>query len=163
MTMIHLPQWSVGQNLTIITPDQPLYNRGEELVWQITSLKVSSFSWDDPASASTSSKALANTWTMQDFDQAHPVNPDLAGVFMQIRTLHFGEHITRVDVVLDRYIWKEPIKGLVRSKRVCKMFIEGPLVPLPQRMEHLHCLGWKQGWFLSDVIMIKVKDQSEWF
>ena len=66
----------MGQNLTIIIPDQPLYNRGEELMWQITSLKVSSFSWDDSASASTSSKALANTWTMQDFDQAHPVNPD---------------------------------------------------------------------------------------
>ena len=33
----------------------------------ITSLKVSSLSWDDSASASTCSKGLANTWTVQDW------------------------------------------------------------------------------------------------
>ena len=43
---------------------------------------------------------------------------DLATVFMQIATLYFGEHITIVDVILDRYIGK--IKELIRSKRVGK-------------------------------------------
>jgi len=36
---------------------------------------------------------------------------DLAGMFMQSATLYFGEHITRVDVVLDHYIWEDSIKG----------------------------------------------------
>jgi len=62
---------------------------------------------------------------------------------MQIAALYFGEQTTRVDVVLDRYIEKDSIKGLVRSKKVGKhmpirKFIERPHVPLPQGVEHLH-------------------------
>ena len=50
---------------------------------------------------------------------------------MQIATIFFGEHITKDDIALDRYIGKDSIKRLVRSKRVGKnnpirKFIEGP-------------------------------------
>ena len=40
----------------------------------------------------------------------------LAGVFMQIATRYFGEHITRVDVLFDRYIGEDSIKAVARSK-----------------------------------------------
>ena len=39
---------------------------------------------------------------------------DLTYVFMPIATLYFREHIARDDVVSDRYIGKDSIKGLVR-------------------------------------------------
>ena len=39
-----------------------------------------------------------------------PTIDNIAGVFIQIATLYFGEHITRVNVVLDRYMGKDSIK-----------------------------------------------------
>ena len=57
--------------------------------------------------------------------------------FMRRVTHHFGEHITRVDVVFNRYNRDESIKSGTRFKRVGKKksirkTIDGPDVPLPQ-------------------------------
>jgi len=49
-----------------------------------------------------------------------PHGCDLAGVFMQIPTCNFGEHITRIYVVFDRYIGEDSIKALARTRRVGK-------------------------------------------
>jgi len=62
---------------------------------------------------------------------------DLAGVFMQIATHYFGEHITRVGVMFDCYIGEDKIKAAAQSKRVGKQkpirkLIEGPHVPFIQ-------------------------------
>ena len=88
---------------------------------------------------------------------------------MQIATLYFGEHITRVDVVFDRYIGEDPIKAVVRSRRVGKQkairkIIEGPHVPLPQVWSTFIALDENKAIlarFLSDVIMIKGKNLPE--
>jgi len=83
---------------------------------------------------------------IQSFGKPHGCQTfdDLAGVFMRIATLYFGEHITRVDV-LDRSVGKDLTKGLVRSKRGGKQkpigkLIEGPHFALPHHIHHLHCL-----------------------
>ena len=39
---------------------------------------------------------------------------DIAGVSMQIAAPYFGEHITIVDVVFDRYIGENSIKAVAR-------------------------------------------------
>jgi len=59
---------------------------------QIPSLKVSSLSWEDSTSASTSSKALANTWTLQDW-----ITYGLRQVYMQstpLRPSWMARHTT---------------------------------------------------------------------
>ena len=75
------------------------------------------------------SHAYINTCTLMDghaLIQSHGKHrgcqtvDNLAGVFMHIATLYFGEHITRVDVALYHYIGKDSIKRLIRSKRVGK-------------------------------------------
>jgi len=50
-----------------------------------------------PSDGHALSQSLGNPHGCQTFD-------DLAGVFMQMATLYFGEHLTRVDAVLDHYI-----------------------------------------------------------
>ena len=88
---------------------------------------------------------------------------------MQIATLYFGEHITRVDVVFDRYIGEDSIKAVTPLKRLGKQnpirkLIEVPHVPLPQVWNTFIALDENKAdlaWFLSDVIMIKDKDQPE--
>ena len=37
---------------------------------------------------------------------------DLASVFMQIAKHYFGEYITKVNVMFDRYIGEDPIKAV---------------------------------------------------
>ena len=45
---------------------------------------------------------------------------DYADVFMKIVRNHFTEHVTRVDVVFDRYTSKDSIKSATRLKRTGK-------------------------------------------
>ena len=60
-----------------------------------------------------------------------------------ITTRYFAEHITRVDIVFDRYKGEYEIKAVVRSKRVGKQ--KSSLLKTacltPAGMEHLHFLG----------------------
>jgi hypothetical protein len=74
---------------------------------------------------------------------------------MQIATRHFGEYITRVDVVFDRYVGKDSIKAVTRSKRV------GKQKPIRKLIEGFIALDENKAdlaRFLSDVIMTKGKD-----
>ena len=62
---------------------------------------------------------------------------DYADVFLNNVTSHFRCHITRIDVVFDRYTGQQSIKAVTRSKRVGKKrpirkVIDGRNVRLPQ-------------------------------
>ena len=91
---------------------------------------------------------------------------DYAEIFIRNVTHQFGEHITRVDVVFDRYIGEESIKTATRSKRVGKRkpirkTIDGPDVPLPQVWSSFIALEENKAdlaRFLSEAIMQKGVD-----
>ena len=91
---------------------------------------------------------------------------DYADALMRHVTHHFGEHITRVDVVFDRYNGDESIKAGTRLKRVGKKksirkTIDGPDGPLPQVWSSFTALEDNRAdlaRFLSITVMQKEED-----
>ena len=63
---------------------------------------------------------------------------DLAGVLMQLATRYFGEHITRVDVMFDRYTGEGSMMAVTRSKIVGK---QKPIRKLIEGWSHSHRHG----------------------